>query len=50
MRLHVLTAQNMRRLIDIANSKSVTKEDIIDIKKIDDCEYVLIYQSDEEPE
>ena len=50
MKLHVITATTIRRLIDIANSKSVIKDNIVDIKKIDEGEYVLIYQSNEEPE
>lgn len=48
MRLNVITATTIRRLVDIANSKSVTKDDIVDIKKIDEGEYVLIYYTDEE--
>lgn len=48
MRLNVITATTIRRLVDIANSKSVTKDDIVDIKKIDEGEYVLIYCTDEE--
>ena len=48
MSLHVITATTIRRLIDVANTKSVQKDDIVDIKKIDEGEYVLIYSSDEE--
>ena len=48
MRLNVITATTIRRLVDIANSKSVTKDDIVDIKEIDEGEYVLIYCTDEE--
>lgn len=48
MKLHVITATTIRRLIDIANGKSVNKEDIVDIKKIGENEYILIYSSNEE--
>lgn len=45
--MNVITATTIRRLIDVANSYSIKKDNIVDIKKVGD-EYILIYYTDEE--
>lgn len=50
--MSVITSSNIRSLIKSANAKGVNKEDIVDIKKLNEGEYVLIYYTyytDEEP-
>lgn len=46
--MKVIVATTIRRLIDVANSYGVQKEDLVDIKKVSDDEYVLIYYAHEE--
>ena len=47
-KMKVITATTIRRLIDVANSYSVQKDDIVDIKKVSEGEYILIYYTNEE--
>jgi len=47
MKLNVITATTIRRLIDVANSYAIQKDDIVDIKKVGE-EYILIYYTNEE--
>ena len=47
--MNVITATTIRHLITTANAKQVKQEEIVDIKKLSENEYVLIYFTDEEP-
>ena len=47
--MNVITATTIRHLIATANTKQVKQEEIVDIKKLGENEYVLIYFTDEEP-
>lgn len=47
--MNVITATTIRHLVATANAKQVKQEEIVDIKKLGENEYVLIYFTDEEP-
>ena len=49
-RLAVITGTTIRHIVAAANNMEVQKEDIVDIKKLSDNEYALIYYAYEKPE